>query len=365
MRVSEIGGETRRLLRARPISTAFVAFLAASMVVAVLMTVGRTVVLEQAVYARTETPEGRTIAIIDTGSSGLIRPEIVRILARMDGVERVVATTTPVDGVNLHLDEGGTRFPVWGVSGNIEDLALLRTGRLPEPGEVLVSETALALMGIGGPFGAVRLPDGQELPIVGTYDARSPFGEMSAGAVHRLPERSDGLRILHIVAVAVRQIDPVTVAAVGLFESAPTDELRVERAAALAELQQMLAGDVSSFGRELIVAVLLAGMLLVALTVLVEVLARRKDLGRQRALGARRSTVIVLLAVRTAAAAAIGSIVGLAAGLVYLSLTTRQLPEPSFSAGLVVLSILTPSLASILPAWWAAQRDPVLELRTP
>jgi putative ABC transport system permease protein len=188
---------------------------------------------------------------------------------------------------------------------------------------------------------------------------------MSAGAVHRLPEPSDGLRNLHIVATAVRQIDPVTVAAVGLFEFASTDELRVERAAALAELQRLLAGDVSSFGRELIIAVLLGGMLLVGLAVLVEVLARRRDLGRQRVLGAQRSTVIMLLAVRTGAAAAMGSSVGLATGLAYLSLTTREVPEPSFSAGLVVLSILTPSLASIVPAWWAALRDPVLELRTP
>jgi len=95
------------------------------------------------------------------------------------------------------------------------------------------------------------------------------------------------------------------------------------------------------------------------------VLSRRKDLGRQRALGARRSTVIALVAARTGAATTLGSAMGLVAGLAYLAISAGELPQPSFSAGLFILAILAPSLASVLPAWWAAQRDPVLELRTP
>lgn len=365
MRVWEVVGELRRLLWARPIQTVLVAGLAAAMVVAVLMTVGRTVVLEQTVQARTETPQGRTIVIIDTGPGGLIGPEIVRALARIEGVERVVATTTPVDAVNLHLGVGSNPIPLWGISGDIGDAAVLRSGRLPEPGEVLVSEAALTHVSLSGPVGALARQDGHELPVVGTYDPRPPFDEMAAGAIWRVPEQPDGLRRLHIVAASVPLIDPITVGAVSLFDRASSGDLRVERAAALAELQRLLAGDISRFGRELVAAVLLAGMLLVALVVLAEVLSRRKDLGRQRALGARRSTVILLLAARTGAAAALGATLGLTGGLAYLAVLTGELPPPSFNAGLVILSILAPSLASILPAWWAAQRDPVLELRTP
>lgn len=365
MRVEEIAAETRRLMLARPIHTVVVAGLAAAMVVAVLMTVGRAVVLEQAVEARTDTPGGRTILITDTSPEGLILPEMVRTLARMEGVERVVAFASPLDAINVALGEGSNPIPVWGVSGDVRDVALLRSGRLPEPGEVLLSEAASAQAGIGGPVGALVLSDRRELPIVGTYTARLPFSETATGALWRLPEHPDGLRQLRIVAANVRQIDPVTLAAMSLFDPADADDLRVERAAVLAELQRLLDGDISSVGRELVAGVLLAGMLLVALVVLAEVLSRRKDLGRQRALGARSSTVIVLLATRTGAAATIGATIGLVAGLVYLALTTGELPRPAFGTGLFILAILSPLLASIAPAWWVAQRDPVLELRTP
>lgn len=365
MRPRELAGETGRLLRARPVQTVLVASLAAAMVVAVLMTVGRAVVLEQSVLARTETPEGRTIVITDTGPGQLIQIQIVRALARLEPVERVVALTTPVDAVNLHLGAGSAPIPVWGLSGDVLDVAELRSGRQPRPGEALISDTAGSAVGIAGPVGALLLPDGRELPIVGTYEARPPFDEMDAGAVWRLPEQPESLRQMRIVATSVRQIEPIIAAAVSLFDQAFADDLQIERAAALAELQRVLAGDVSRFGRQLVVGVLVAGMVLVALVVFAEVLTRRKDLGRQRALGARRSTVITLLAARTAVAASLGSAVGLVAGLAYLVASTGELPRPSFAAGLVILAILAPALASTVPAWWAAQRDPALELRTP
>lgn len=363
MRLREATGEIRRLLWARPVQTALVACLAAAVIVAVLLTVGRAVVLEQTVEARTETPEGRTIVITDTSSGGLVRPEIVRAIAQIDGVERVVAFTTPVDGFNAHVGVGSTRIPVWGVSGDIASVATLVSGRLPGPGEALISETARRSIGIGGPYGALLLSDGDDISIVGTYAARPPFDQMASGAIR--PEHSAQLRRMQIVVTSVRQIEPITQAAIALFDRMTTADLRVERSVALAELQRLLSGDISRFGRELIIAVLLAAMLLVALVVLAEVLSRRKDLGRQRALGARRSTVILLLAGRTGVSAAIGACAGLAGGLAFLIASTGEVPQLSFVVGLFILAVLAPSLAAAAPGWWAAQRDPVLELRTP
>ncbi len=364
MRLAEASGEVRRLLTARLVQTVLVGALAAAMVLSVLLTVGRTIALEQIVQARTETSEARTVLISDTGTEGLIQPETVRILARMDGVSQVIATATPVDGVNFHLGEGSNRIPVWGVVGDLSDVVVLRSGRMPGLGEALVSESALDEVSMASPAGALVLTDGHELPVVGTFEPRPPFGEMEAGAVWMLPTEAQGLRRLYVVAVSVAHIDSVTGAALGLFDSTKLGDLRVERSAAIAELQQLLAGDLSQFGRELVGLVLVAGMLLVALVLFAEVLTRRKDLGRQRALGARRSTVILLLAGRTGASATIGALLGLAGGLLYLS-HLGAMPTASFAAGLVVLAILAPILAAVLPAWWAARRDPVLELRTP
>lgn len=363
MRTREAAGEIRRLLLARPIQTVLVAGLAGAVVVAVLLTVGRAVVLEQTIEARTETPEGRTIVITDLSPGGLIRPEMLRAVSRLDHVERAVAVSTPVDAVNAHIGIGSNRVPLWGVTGDVRSVATLTSGRLPREGEVLISEAARHEVGFGGPFGALLLPDGQDASVVGTFEARPPFDQMAAGAIR--PTRSDQLRKMYIVVDSVQLIEPMTMAVVGMFDRAASADLRVERSAALADLQRVLTDDVNRFGRELIVAVLLAAMVLVGLVVLAEVLSRRKDLGRQRALGARQSTVVYLLAVRTGTAAAMGACVGLMAGLAVLAASTGELPRPSFSAGLAILAVLGPALAAAVPALWAAQRDPVLELRTP
>jgi putative ABC transport system permease protein len=365
VRAREVAGEVTRMLVARPIQTALVAGLAGAMVVVVLATVGRTVALEQTLQERTETPEGRTIVVTDTSDQGHIVPLVVRAVAQLEPVETVMAFTSPVDATNSYLSTRSTPIPLWGVTGDLHDITTLRSGRLPEPGEGIVAAQALSAVSIGDSFGALTLQSGEEVAIVGTFEPLAPFGELAAGAVWRLPESADRLRRLDIVVARVADIDSVVVAVVGLFDPSASRDLRVERVAAIAELQQVLAGDVDRFSNALVTLVLLTVMLLSALAVFVEVLTRRRDLGRQRALGARRSTVTVLLVARTAAAACCGTAAGMTAGLINLHANTDQLPPVAFSAGLAALSILAPSCASALPAWWAARRDPVLELRTP
>ena len=77
------------------------------------------------------------------------------------------------------------------------------------------------------------------------------------------------------------------------------------------------------------------------------VLSRRKDLGRRRALGATRATIIALVVGQVALTAALASAIG--ALLCTATLALLNTPTPPAS----------------LPAIFAANRDPLHELRVP
>lgn len=141
-------------------------------------------------------------------------------------------------------------------------------------------------------------------------------------------------------------------------------ELRIESPVGAAELQTQVMEDVTVFGRSLFIGVLLAGAVLVAIVTLTDVLVRRADLGRRRALGATRGTIISLVLLRSMIAALVGVIVGVGASAV---LTNRMetMPPTSFMIGVGILSIIAAIASSIPPAIYAANRDPVAVLRTP
>ncbi len=96
-------------------------------------------------------------------------------------------------------------------------------------------------------------------------------------------------------------------------------ELRVESPVSVAQLQGEIMADVTVFGRTLLIGVLLAGAVLVAIVTLTDVLVRRADLGRRRALGATRDTIMTLVVLRTAIAALLGVVLGVTAGSVITS----------------------------------------------
>ena len=60
-----------------------------------------------------------------------------------------------------------------------------------------------------------------------------------------------------------------------------------------------------------------------------------------------------------------GSILGTALGLIVLTAEGAPLPSPSFVLAVLLLSIGGSALFALLPAAYAASRDPVAELRVP
>ncbi|MDK7870720.1 hypothetical protein [Micrococcus luteus] len=94
-----------------------------------------------------------------------------------------------------------------------------------------------------------------------------------------------------------------------------------------------------------------------AIVVLADVLIRR------RTLGIGRTDLVLLVAVRTAVPAVLGAAAGAGAGYAVVAGQGSAL-GPDFVAAVAVLAALTALLASLLPAAFAAFRDPVRVMRT-
>jgi len=91
---------------------------------------------------------------------------------------------------------------------------------------------------------------------------------------------------------------------------------------------------------------------------------RQRDLGRRRALGADRPTIITLVVTRTLIAATLGALAGTAAAVVITTSSGVRAPT-GFIGAVAVLALLTAAIDAIPPAAIAAYRDPVAVLRTP
>ncbi len=346
----------------RRVPAVMVAVLCASMCATTLLTVGRTASAEAHVLDRLDEAGARQLIIGDRQAAGLLTPSVVHAVDALSIVERAVGVIPPKDVRSGVVGHGGTPVPAWSLVGTLGDAVTIDSGRTPESGEAVVAEGALDQLGLDGPTGFLVAGE-VEYPVVGTYTAREPFTDMDAGAV-LVPQADTPARTLHVISWAATDVGSAEGLTFEIIAAADPDELSVQSATSLAELQGQVAGDLGAFGRHLLLLVLGAGGMLTAVVVLADVLLRRTDLGRRRALGASRSTLVALVLMRTSIAATFGVLAGIGAGL---GVSVRwALPPPwTFVTGTAVLALLIAVLAAIGPALVAATRDPVQVIRTP
>ena len=138
----------------------------------------------------------------------------------------------------------------------------------------------------------------------------------------------------------------------------------IESPSDLAKVQHEVLDDLATYGASLLVGVLLAGMVLILVVVLSDVLLHQADLGGRRALGASRTLIIVLVVGKAGLCALIGSILGVIGGGVYLVIVMNYLIPLPFALGMAVLAVLEASCSAVPPAIAASIQDPVRVLRT-
>ncbi len=358
MNLATLMAEAGRSALAQRVASLLVALICGAVVAGAVMTTGRTASAEAAVLAEFQTAAARVIVIRDATGAAVLAPPVADVLAESDLVGSILGLTTPVDVVNGSLGPGATKVPQWYATGDLRASVRLVSGRWPRPGEGLAGDAAARALGFDGPAGWVSTDS--EIPVVGVLHAEAPFAALNHGVVVPDPRRAPTQLILE--AREARGVPLLLTLALSTIATPRAEDLRIDAPTDLARIRGGVAAELGAYRRSLLLGLLSAGAALTALVVLADTLVRRRDLGRRRALGATRSTLVALVVARTAYAACAGAAIGSAAGL----LLTRDVDvSPRFAVAVSVLTVLAALVSALAPAIASATRDPVLVLRTP
>lgn len=365
MRLSVLLREAVASAWANKIPATLIALLVAAMCAGTLATVGRSAQAEAEVIERMDAAGSRVLTISSRPAEQLLTTPIVSLTDSLSGVERAGGVSETIDVTNAVIGDTSIKVAAWQVLGPMDTYAVLTSGRWPSEGEALVSAQAARTLGMDESLGAVIPASGRlgpEWTIVGTYEARDPFTTFGNGLL--IPSVDAPAMIMHVVLTDVLYARDIENQILQLIAAPDPALLTVDSPRGLADLQMQIEGDLGAFSRTLLFGVLGSGLLLIAIIVFADVLIHRADLGRRRALGATRAVITGLVVGRNALPAIAGAAIGTAVG-VAIGIRTGYLPPATFTIGTAILSLLAAIAASVLPAIYAATRDPVRVLRTP
>ncbi|MBD7982733.1 ABC transporter permease [Oerskovia merdavium] len=342
--------------------TLLVVLLVAAMCLTTVLTVGRTSAAQAQVQGRLESAGARLLTVTDTRDQGLFGAAVVGSVAALDSVTGAAALTSPRDVTATNQGQGGVKIPLWAVVGDPDSLVELESGRWPRPGEALISSALVDVLGFTSSTGSVDAGS-RQWAVVGTFRTRGAVPELESGVV-AAATTADVARTLYVTSEPGRDVARVQQIALSIVAPAALNDVSVQAPDILAGLQDSVGEDLGTFAGNLLLIVLSGGAVLTVMVVSADVLVRRSDLGRRRALGASRQAVALLIMTQTAAAAGTGAILGTAIGAL-AGATWATTPPAVFLIGTATLSLLAATIASIPPALAAARADPVRVLRTP
>ena len=349
---------------ASKVSSLLILVVVAAMCFAAIVTVGRSASAVAEVAQRMEQAGARRLSVVDTRDGGFINARTLGVIRGMTTVESATVLGTPFDVTNGIIGRGGHRTPAWPVLGEITEVAELVRGRMPQPGEALVSSTQLRPLGLGEPVGYLTSTDGTaQYPIVGAFRPSAAFEDLATGVIISATPDSTG-RELRVVIDAVTSTKPTVNAILATLAPPDIQGVQVDSPTALAETAKDLNTQLTGFGRTLLLLILAVGGFFVAAVVLADVLVRRRDLGRRRTLGITRADLIALVVLRTIITGLLGAAMGCAAAW----LTNRALGFTTpidFTVAVGVLATLVAAAAALPPATYASRLDPVHVMRTP
>ncbi|WP_264029584.1 FtsX-like permease family protein [Cellulosimicrobium sp. SH8] len=374
-RVLDLLRDAVEAARSQRAATTVTALLVAVVCFVVLVTTGQAAVAEQQVVARIDGTGTRLVTLVDaTGTAG-IRAEAVAETEELSDVAWAFGLGPANDVVNASLPREDARVPARAVVGDLPPDLVLVAGRAPLPGEAVAGRDAARALGTDDGVGTVvpadatasgvRVDDARAVPVVGTFDASGPLAALDGTVLVATEPAGLVLSFVHVLADDASVVPRLGAALEAAPPAAAPDEVTVETAAGAVELRAVVAGDLGASARRTMALVMAVGCVVVAVTVLGAVSARRRDFGRRRALGATRSALVAGVLVQTACGAVCGVALGTVAGLVVVLRVVGAVPHVPFVVGVAGLTLLVALLGAVPSAALAAFRDPVRILRVP
>lgn len=350
--------------RSQPIVSTVTVLVVAAMILAVMLTTGRTVGAEQEVLGSIDSAGTRSMTVRAEAGSGVTSSVLERIAA-IEGIAWAAAFSVATDATNAAFPDG-TKVPLRHAYG--DQFARLGVAEpSPIPGGIAwASDAALQRLGLPDRTGSITSSDGRSYSVGGRIQV--PDFLQALEPVLLVPQQARGdepISTLIVIADTPELVAPVSDAVVSVIAADDPTKVTVETSQALAALRGVIEGQLGSFSRGLVIALLSLTGALVAVLLLGLVMMRRKDFGRRRALGAGRALIVRLLILQTSLLALIGIVTGSVASAILLWTSGDPWPGGTFVLALGVLTLTTAVGAAIIPAVIASNREPIRELRVP
>lgn len=352
--------------RSQPVATAVTVLVVFGMVLAVMLTTGRTVGAEQQVLGTLDSAGTRSIVIQAEGTAG-VTSDILERIQGIDGIEWAGAFSAASDGTNASFG-GGSRVPVRTIYTNdVSPFGISPTRGGSVDSSAWASPSALDQLGMREGVGGLELTAEASVAVVG--ELRVPSFLTAWEPFVLVPDLSasgaESVSVVVVIADRPDLVPPVSEALLSVIAADDPSKISMQTSEGLANLRDLIEGQLGTFSRGLVLALLALTGTLVAVLLYGLVLMRRRDFGRRRALGASRGLIIALILTQTGILAAVGVAAGLAAATMLLVFTGDPLPGPAFTAAIAVLAVSTALLAAVVPAVVASKREPIRELRVP
>lgn len=363
--IGEVVREAAASARSQPVASLVTMLMVVGMVLTVMLTTGRTVGAEQQVLGSIDDAGTRSIMVRADASAGVTSSVLDRI-AGITGIEWAGGFSNAIDATNVDVPEG-VRVPVRYAYGD----HLSRLGipeHSPAPGGLAwASEAALIQLGMPDASGGIALTNGASYGVVGRIAVPDDLAGFEPVVLVPQPESTgeESIGVLVVIAESPELVSSVSGAVLSVLAADDMSKVTVRTSAALAELRGLIEGQLGSFSRGLVLALLVLTGALVAILLYGLVMMRRKDFGRRRALGASRGLIIGLLLAQTGMLAVVGITTGLVLSAVILIASGDPWPGAAFTGALAILTLLTALIAALLPAVIASRREPIRELRVP
>lgn len=356
MKLRELFAAAYRTAAARWVSSTMLVVLITALSLSTAAILGQSLAAQKEVQDKLESAGVRQISIRDTRDGGFLNGHLISTLATVNTIERVYGLSHPADVRNEALGRGSNTIPLWGFVGEVEDAVVLESGRLPKEGEAIISTTAQDTVQFTTPFGSL---DG--VAVVGSYTPLPGNEHLGAGAI-KLQQSQTANEII-LLATQPSEVSRTLVAALNIIDQ-PSSSLDIVSPQSIAEIQEDILGGLQETTRQQAIYALGLGILLVGAVALSDVMLNRQDIGRRRALGATRSTIVGYMVTRIAVPGIVGTL--LSAGVLYAAVLGGSLQVPAqFPAAVCVLNLLVMICAAIPPALVSAFQDPVKVLRVP
>lgn len=351
--------------RSQPVASLVAVLILATVCTVVLATTGQAAASERRVIERLDATGSRTLVFSDPSGSAGLSSDRLDAVSNLDGIEWVVALGVPQDMTNAAMGPGAAPVAVRPIFTALPPPLTQTAGRIPNADEILIGAAALVTGGFASPVGALTRNQ-RAAPVVGGFTAVAPLSALrDVALVQQQAEGRQPLQTLVVVARTVHDVPALEKVIPGMLVVDDPTSLQVSSPTILADLQDVVSGEVGRNTRRLMLLVLATGLVLVGVTQYGNMATRRRDLGRRRALGATRADLMTVIVIQTLACAAVGVLLGSVAGIVVVHFIAGAVPGLAFVAGVAGLVTVSATLAAVPPAVAAARVDPVRILRVP